>query len=307
MNTEEFIAQLNERLAILTEEERRDILDEYEQHIDMKTASGISEEEVIADFGRIEDLTANILEAYHVRADYAEGGKKKKDLLGKLTFGKAKRAHNVSEASAAGEDGQEEKESGHPDGRKGWAVNAMRNVAEAFRRGWRSIIDYLKRGLHKIGGGIKACTGWFAALWKKNFKRHPRQEENGKKTRISRPDREQEREIFPAERRRTLGFGNAVGSFCRKIADACLWCIRWCWNLIWACGGLMIGTMTCVCIFCLGTCIVLGILGYPLSGVIICLAGLTLCMAAVTVFCFTLIIRKKERQKAGKKEEEIYA
>ena len=51
----------------------RDILSEYEQHIDMKVKSGLSEEEAIADFGSLPELTAEILEAYHVRADYGPG------------------------------------------------------------------------------------------------------------------------------------------------------------------------------------------------------------------------------------------
>ena len=69
MNKAEFISELGERLAVLTEDEQRDILDEYEQHIDIKVMRGMSEEAAIADFGRIEELAADILEAYHVRAD----------------------------------------------------------------------------------------------------------------------------------------------------------------------------------------------------------------------------------------------
>ncbi len=71
MNKKEFLSRLEQALAILQEEELRDILDEYEQHIDMKMKSGLSEAEAIADFGDFRELTADILEAYHVRTDYA--------------------------------------------------------------------------------------------------------------------------------------------------------------------------------------------------------------------------------------------
>ncbi|MFR3251901.1 MAG: DUF1700 domain-containing protein [Eisenbergiella sp.] len=71
MNKEEFLRILRERLSILDDREMEDILSEYEQHIDMKTAGAMSEEEAIADFGNVDDLAADILEAYHVRSDYA--------------------------------------------------------------------------------------------------------------------------------------------------------------------------------------------------------------------------------------------
>lgn len=65
--------ELERSLSVLQESELRDILSEYEQHIDMKVKSGLSEEEAIADFGSIPELTAEILEAYHVRADFGPG------------------------------------------------------------------------------------------------------------------------------------------------------------------------------------------------------------------------------------------
>ena len=66
--------------------DRRDIMEEYEQHIDMKVQRGLTEEEAIADFGNVKELTAEILEAYHVRGDYAsvreDTGKKRYTLMG---------------------------------------------------------------------------------------------------------------------------------------------------------------------------------------------------------------------------------
>lgn len=73
MKKEEFISSLKNKLSVLEESEIRDIIEEYEQHIDMKMQEGLSEEEAIRDFGDIGELTAGILEAYHVKADYAKG------------------------------------------------------------------------------------------------------------------------------------------------------------------------------------------------------------------------------------------
>ena len=73
MDKNTFMRELERSLSVLQESELRDILSEYEQHIDMKVKSGLSEEEAIADFGSLPELTAEILEAYHVRADYGPG------------------------------------------------------------------------------------------------------------------------------------------------------------------------------------------------------------------------------------------
>lgn len=73
MDKNTFMRELEWSLSVLQESELRDILSEYEQHIDMKVKSGLSEEEAIADFGSIPELTAEILEAYHVRADFGPG------------------------------------------------------------------------------------------------------------------------------------------------------------------------------------------------------------------------------------------
>lgn len=70
MDKRTFLTELEKSLRILKEEELRDIISEYEQHIDMKVSSGLTEEAAIADFGSLEELKAEILAAYHVRSDY---------------------------------------------------------------------------------------------------------------------------------------------------------------------------------------------------------------------------------------------
>lgn len=86
MDKKTFISELEQALSVLQEEELRDIMEEYEQHIDMKVQRGLTEEEAIADFGNVKELTAEILEAYHVRGDYAsvreDTGKKRYTLMG---------------------------------------------------------------------------------------------------------------------------------------------------------------------------------------------------------------------------------
>lgn len=63
MDKKTFLEELRSSLSVLQETELNDIMDEYEQHIDMKVQSGLTEEEAIAEFGNRKELTAEILEA----------------------------------------------------------------------------------------------------------------------------------------------------------------------------------------------------------------------------------------------------
>nr|WP_288722236.1 DUF1700 domain-containing protein [uncultured Sellimonas sp.] len=93
MNKREFLDELKSHLRVLETKEQQDILDEYAQHIDLKIKSGQSEEEAISDFGNIEELASDILEAYHVNPEFGTQGqeKKEKNLVGSAAslFGKA--------------------------------------------------------------------------------------------------------------------------------------------------------------------------------------------------------------------------
>ena len=70
MTKTEFLTLLEQRLMVLNDEERADLLSEYEQHIEMKVESGLSEEDAIADFGDPEELVKELLDAYHLNTNY---------------------------------------------------------------------------------------------------------------------------------------------------------------------------------------------------------------------------------------------
>lgn len=74
MTKTEFLTLLEQRLMVLNDEERADLLGEYEQHIEMKVESGLSEEEAIQDFGDPEELIKELLDAYHLNTDYQPSG-----------------------------------------------------------------------------------------------------------------------------------------------------------------------------------------------------------------------------------------
>lgn len=66
MNKEQFEKFLREKLSVLKDSEVNEIVDEYLQHIEMKKNEGISEEEAIKDFGNLNTLVDEILDAYKI-------------------------------------------------------------------------------------------------------------------------------------------------------------------------------------------------------------------------------------------------
>lgn len=69
MSKEEFLKILDRRLQVINEKERKDIIDEYRTHIEMKMEEGKTEEEAIEDFGNIDELVDEILDAYKINTD----------------------------------------------------------------------------------------------------------------------------------------------------------------------------------------------------------------------------------------------
>lgn len=72
MNKKKFLKLLEEKLNILSEEERKDIINEYKDTIEEKVRHGSSEEEAVADFGSLEELSREILKAYKINPDYSK-------------------------------------------------------------------------------------------------------------------------------------------------------------------------------------------------------------------------------------------
>ena len=70
MNKEKFLKELEKRLSILNEKERKDIIDEYRSTIEEKIKNGEEEENAVKDFGNIDDLVKEILEAYKIDPKY---------------------------------------------------------------------------------------------------------------------------------------------------------------------------------------------------------------------------------------------
>lgn len=67
---EKFLKDLEKKLSVLSDEEKKDIINEYSDIIDEKIKHGKSEEEAINEFGDIKELSKEILKAYKINPDY---------------------------------------------------------------------------------------------------------------------------------------------------------------------------------------------------------------------------------------------
>lgn len=77
MNKKQFISELEKRLKVLNENERKDIINEYSDIINEKVKNGKTEEQAVLEFGNIDSLVKEILESYKINPDYDNGFSKK--------------------------------------------------------------------------------------------------------------------------------------------------------------------------------------------------------------------------------------
>jgi len=299
--------ELEQALSVLQADEIKDILSEYEQHIDMKVKSGLSEEEAIADFGSLSELTADILSAYHVRADYAEEEKEAADK--RASEKKAERAERLGSAaesikSSCGKAG-------------GAAIHGLKGLGIWL---W-GVILFWKRQLVRP-------FAWAAKKWKERRAQKAAAAELSapELPATGAPESGSESTRLPAIRpkRRPKGNGGqlsagiwkafrSVGSgiiSCIKAAVLmCLWAVRMCWNIGWCLFALVFGGMGLFLLLMFGILVVLLIGGYPLAGVLIACLGMMLCMFSAAWLGITFLWKKKtvpedSHEKGGTCEEE---
>lgn len=67
-----FLKDLEKRLEILSEDERKDTINEYSNIIDEKVKHKKTEEEAIEEFGNIDELVEEILKAYKINPNYGK-------------------------------------------------------------------------------------------------------------------------------------------------------------------------------------------------------------------------------------------
>lgn len=326
MDKKTFIRELEQSLSVLQEDELRDIVGEYEQHIDMKVQRGLTEEEAIADFGSLPELTAEVLEAYHVRADYAAApGAKKAKKEKKFSFAEKEKAEEMLQHTG----------------------EACAKTGKKTLRGLKLIGAWLWGVILFWKEQIARPFAWAGKTWSQHQKRRaaerdmielmemqsmpenaqPAWQEEDMDMVLIQPERQGTQEMqgtpvrsqvesgAPAGYARTVrgrkgirprrrgilrnmaaALIKIVSGTCRFCWDMACWGMRMVWNFCWVLFSLFCGAMGLFCLFGLGVLIVLMTQGYPLAGVTVGLLGLNLCLFASAGFGMTLIIWKKRNK-----------
>lgn len=308
MNKSEFLTALKRALAVLDETELRDIIDEYEQHIDMKIANGLSEEEAIADFGDFKELTAELLEAYHVRADYAEMNASKKGQSAE----RAAEGEGESIPGGSGRSGKTTESAGAGGESAGAGVSVFTRRRNAAAGAWMRLWRGVKGAWRWCRRNTKAAAIWIwkAFLWcwrqlcrpfvwlagllgigvsaASDDRPVPAAEEPpaAEKKKGGKVQKMERRSIWAV-------IGGGIASFCKWCADICVWCIRMAWNAFCIISALSVGFVGVCALFLFGMLLILVIGGYPLGGMVIGVLGGTVSLFAAAGFVMTLLWRKR--------------
>jgi len=296
MDKKTFLGELREALSVLQEDELDDIINEYEQHIDMKTKSGMTEEEAISDFGDRSELTAEILAAYHVRTDYAD---------------RQKQGRSVSVGNGLAQGGAWLKRGGGllvkgKDFLFRWIGRLFAGIVHVVRMpfawGARMAGAWKKRRALAAGGMLpeNAASAENAANAEMVSNAGPGAGADGITDEVSK--------AAVGRRATDVGLGAAVGRgirgcvrataglvmrlirFCLRAA---LWTVRMAWNCACIGTAALCAIFGGFSLFVLGALTVLWTQGYPLAGVTVGCIGLVMCTFSAAGLAMTLVRRKR--------------
>lgn len=268
MDKKTFLEELRSSLSVLQETELNDIVDEYEQHIDMKVQSGLTEEEAIAEFGNRKELTAEILEAYHVRADYETGnGAEKREAKKKIGL---------------------------------WS-RVVRLWDSGRRAVKRQILRY-RDWFHKLLGRQKAAVSREMEKRSQKNGRADGTAQSGGIHSVSLTINRMCRRTGHFLSRLFAQCARMIFWCCRHIWTIALWCVKAGWNIFWIFFALFCGGFGLLSLFGLGVLAVLLCQGYPLAGAAIGALGVNLSLFSAAGLGLTFLWR---REKNGKKDSAI--
>lgn len=92
MDKKEFLSTLEKKLSILNKNERDDIINEYKNTINEKVKNGQDEKDAIKDFGDIDELARELLDAYKIDPDFDKESSLLEDTEGLIKKGANKLA-----------------------------------------------------------------------------------------------------------------------------------------------------------------------------------------------------------------------
>lgn len=281
MTKEEFLKHLDKRLQILKQQEREDILGEYAQHIELKMGNGLSEEEAIRDFGDLEELAEEILDAYNVNPLYGKE-EKRPSLVNMEELG-----------DKAGATGRKAASGLKAAGRGVWHLLGL--VWDAVK----SFALTLWHLLSRMGAGLKhgclVMVHWLpfgdrvmtedgeVVKDRKPFLETFREKRANRETEI------RERSDLNMWSKIRNG-GRAIGGWLVKLV---YFCFRLC-VLLFVLAPAAFGS--CLALVGLGVLVVMVLQGYPLVGVTIMTFGALACGVAFVWLIWSLVFGKKKEE-----------
>lgn len=255
MNKEKFLIELRKYLSILENQEQEDILAEYAQHIDMKMQKGLSEEEAIRDFGSMEELASEILEAYHVKPEF-----RRKGIMLKLPgpgTGKADMGEGFL--------------------KRGFRWIRMKTACAVRRVG---------QGFLWIGRKCRAAARWLGKPFAGRKGRAGRREKENDII-MEETQKKKSGSVFGTA-------GRGIVGICRWCRAFCVFWLKFMWNAGWMIFCLFCAGAALIILMGVGAIPVFLVQGYPFVGFfIICVGGL-LCFGSLSCGAFSMLIRKKE-------------
>lgn len=264
MDKATFLVQLQKNIGMLDDDEQKDIIDEYSQHIDMKVSGGMTDAEAIEDFGDFNEFVRDVLNAYHVKAPFDQ--------------------EDAVEAAATASPTAGDR-----------LDDAVRGGAQAAGRA----VDATKRGARKMASAVTGAAGKFSDRAKEAVSQASAARAEARAEAAAsgvEADRDGSESRAAAASGTSRGMIAEVGGMARSFGGVC-WNVaktaaRWCWNFAVACLMASGGFMALVSLFCLGLGVVFLVQGYPVAGLTIAAAGCSMAFAAISFLLSRLIMRK---------------
>lgn len=326
MDKAAFLEELRVSLHVLNENELTDIIEEYEQHIDLKVQKGLSEEQAIADFGNIKDLIKGIMDAYHLRIDEAAEDKP----MNSNQFN----ADSEPERKVINEESLET------------CVNSLKNrISNRI-----SITKHVRTFMAKIKGGMKWIWNYIVLLFghvktwvhfrsendtetdvqtevqtdtqtgsktgsRVEVKTGPRTEMKAKpcppeNEKCGKKSEESVKESFGRRwkqwctgKMKSIGTGFKI--FVNRTLMAAIVCIRIFWNSMLICIAGTIGILGLMTVYLSGICSVLFFRGYPIAGITIACFGTVLSLFSFMAFVWSFRWKKQKQNDCAIKNKEL--
>ncbi|MCI9593959.1 MAG: DUF1700 domain-containing protein [Lachnospiraceae bacterium] len=267
MKKQEFLEELKQYLHVLEDEEQDDILQEYEQHIEMKIEKGLSEDEAIRDFGSVRELAGEILEAYHVKLDSKDNVKKNTDKKGL----------------------------------KKYALLSLKLLTLACSLIKLQLIK-IGKGLRQ--GVITLCffMGKPFRVLRKAMNDGQKKRKNGEwsiRSKVVAAGRNNENPIEKTEKKQERKgmilsmLAGGIKGLCYGILTTAAWIGRIIWNSGVVCATVFFALLGLIFLYLFGMLFILWQQGYPLGGVVLGCLGAVLCFISLAVFGSTFYRNKK--------------